>query len=248
MKKLLLVTVFLCVTAWWANAQISKGGTPPSFNSKNAVFLQKSLPTVTMEPVNVSILQAEDLINDLDKEIPWRFGQNLAVNLSLSTSGQWEYLPNGDKLWRLRVYSQGAYTLNFGFSKYNLPDGATLFFYNENHSEVLGSFTSANNTSEQIFATTLIPCEAITIEYYEPANVAFSGELVIDRVTHGYRNIFDFAAKNFGDAGSCQRNVACSPDSVGWSNQIRSVCMLVVGGSGFCTGALINNTAQDATP
>ena len=248
MKKLLLVTVFLCVTAWWANAQISKGGTPPSFNSKNAVFLQKSLPTVTMEPVNVSILQAEDLINDLDKGIPWRFGQNLAVNLSLSTSGQWEYLPNGDKLWRLRVYSQGAYTLNFGFSKYNLPDGATLFFYNENHSEVLGSFTSANNTSEQIFATTLIPCEAITIEYYEPANVAFSGELVIDRVTHGYRNIFDFAAKNFGDAGSCQRNVACSPDSVGWSNQIRSVCMLVVGGSGFCTGALINNTAQDNTP
>ena len=82
MKKLLLVTVFLCVTAWWANAQISKGGTPPSFNSKNAVFLQKSLPTVTMEPVNVSILQAEDLINDLDKGIPWRFGQNLAGSVS----------------------------------------------------------------------------------------------------------------------------------------------------------------------
>ncbi|NCO55462.1 MAG: hypothetical protein GW876_08705 [Bacteroidetes bacterium] len=78
------------------------------------------------------------------------------------------------------------------------------------------------------------------MEYYEPADVSFSGEITINRVTHGYRNVFDFATKGFGSAGSCQRNVACSPDSVGWSNQIRSVCMLVVGGSGFCTDALIS--------
>ena len=203
-------------------------------------MLQKSIPTEMMEPVNVSLLQAEDLENQNNKEIPWRFGQNLEVNYSLGNSGQWEYLPNGDKLWRLRIYSQGAYTLNFGFSKYILPTGATFFLYNENHSEVLGSFTSENNSVSQQFATTLIQGDAVTLEYYEPADVSFSGEITIDRVTHGYRNVFDFATKGFGSAGSCQRNVACSPDSVGWSNQIRSVCMLVVGGSGFCTDALIS--------
>ncbi len=228
-------------------AQISYGGKPYSFAQKNASVIQQSVPTITMEPVNVSLLQAEDIVNDQNKEIPWRFGKNLGVNLSLSNSGQWDYLSNGDKLWRLRIYSQGAYTLNFGFSKYILPVGATLFLYNENHNEILGSFTNANNNVSQQFATTLISGDAITLEYYEPADAPFSGEITIYRVTHGYRNVFDFATKNFGGAGSCQRNVVC-PESAGWEQQIRSVCMLVVGGSGFCTGSLINNTANDATP
>ncbi|OFX39958.1 MAG: hypothetical protein A2X08_17965 [Bacteroidetes bacterium GWA2_32_17] len=251
MRKIKLLVLIVILNLFLIGnlfAQISYGGKPISFDKKISVILQKSLPTVTMDPVNVSLLEAEDLENEHNKEIPWRFGQNLEVNYSLGNSGQWEYLPNGDKLWRLRIYSQGAYTLNFGFSKYILPTGATFFLYNENHSEVLGSFTSENNSASQQFATTLIQGDAVTLEYYEPADVSFSGEITIDRVTHGYRNIFDFATKGFGGAGSCQRNVACSPDSVGWSNQIRSVCMLVVGGSGFCTGALINNTANDATP
>ncbi len=251
MKNLRLLTLFVVFSLIYAGtgiAQVSYGGKPISFDKKLSVGLQKSLPTVTMNPVNVNLLQAEDLANENNKDIPWRFGQNIDVNINAATSGQWEYLPNGDRLWRVRIYSPGALSLNFGFSKYHLPDGAKLFFYNENHSEVLGSFTSANNIPGEKFATTLIPGEAITIEYYEPADAVFSGELIIDRVTHGYRNVFDFAAKAFGGAGACQRNVACSPDSIGWSNQIRSVCMLVVGGSGFCTGALINNTAQDATP
>ncbi|PLX00090.1 MAG: hypothetical protein C0594_16135 [Marinilabiliales bacterium] len=42
-------------------------------------------------------------------------------------------------------------------------------------------------------------------------------------------------------------NVAC-PDAVGWEDEISSVCMLVSGSSGFCTGTLINNTAEDGTP
>lgn len=227
-------------------AQLSYGGRPISFNQKIAV--QKSVQTLTMQPINVALLKAEDLANENNKDIPWRFGKNIDVNINMETSGTWDVLSNGDKLWRLRIYSQGALTMNFGFSKFILPDGATLFMYNEDHTEVLGSFTSANNVSSGIFATTLIPGEAITLEYFEPSDAAFSGELILDRVTHGYQNVFDFAQKGFGTSGTCQRNVACNPDSAGWSKQIRSVCMLVVGGSGFCTGALINNTSNNGTP
>lgn len=250
MKKIKLFLFAIILNLFFIGniiAQISYGGKPYSFNNNYSSVLKQEVPTITMEPVNVSLLQAEDIVNDQNKEIPWRFGKNIDVNITLFTAGQWEYLPNGDKLWRLRVYSQGAYTLNFGFNKYNLPSGASLFLYNESHTEVLGSFTSLNNVASQQFATTLIPGDAITLEYYEPADAQFSGEIVINRVTHGYRNVFDFATKGFGGAGSCQRNVACS-ESAGWEQQIRSVCMLVVGGSGFCTGALINNAANNATP
>ncbi len=66
------------------------------------------------------------------------------------------------------------------------------------------------------------------------------------RVTHAYRDVYAYA-KSLGSSGSCNINVAC-PQSAGWENEIRSVCMLVVGGSGFCTGALVNNTSNDGTP
>ena len=42
-------------------------------------------------------------------------------------------------------------------------------------------------------------------------------------------------------------NVAC-PDGIPWENQIRSALMLVSGSSGFCSGAMINNTQNDGTP
>ena len=38
------------------------------------------------------------------------------------------------------------------------------------------------------------------------------------------------------------------PLGIGWDNEIRSVAMIVVGGSGICTGALVNNTCNDGTP
>src|SRR5690606_10985800 len=38
------------------------------------------------------------------------------------------------------------------------------------------------------------------------------------------------------------------PEGDPWRDQIRSVAMMVVGGSGLCTGQLINNCAEDGTP
>ena len=96
MRKIKLFTLVVILNLFLVGniiAQISYGGKPISFDKKISVILQKSLPTVTMDPVNVSLLEAEDLVNEHNKEIPWRFGQNLEVNYSLGNSGQWEYLP-----------------------------------------------------------------------------------------------------------------------------------------------------------
>ncbi len=251
MKKFLSVIVFVSVSALWcmtAVAQISQGGKPFSFSEQNASHLNPLVPTETMPVVDVAKLQQEDLVYDQIKEIPWRFGQNIDVNLNMSNVGLWELLPNGDKLWRFRIYSAGATSINLAFSNYHLPQGARLYIYNDDHSVVIGAFTDFNNREDRAFATTLVKGEAITLEYYEPADVEFPGEMVINRVTHGYRSVKDYTeAKTFGGAGSCQVNVHCAAGT-GWENQIRSVCVLVSGGSGFCSGALVNNTANNGTP
>lgn len=247
MKRNLLLTVFisLSVSAQVAFSQISQHGNPVSFNTKG-MDLQKNIPTSTMPAVDVQQLSAEDIMNDRNKEIPWRFGCNIPVNIDIR-SGVNDILPNGDKLWRLRVYSQGAFSLNFAFDNYKLPKGAKLFLYNENKTRVYGAFTDFNNQQDGIFATTLLEGESIIFEYYEPSDAQFAGSLHLSRVTHGYRNVLDFTAKAFGTSGACNNNVKC-PVGAGWEDQVRSVCMLVTGGSGFCTGALVNNTANDGTP
>lgn len=225
-------------------SQISQGGSPLSF--QNPQLIQSDLIFETMPVVDVERLQAEDAINDLNKEIPWRFGENIAVNFNTSNSGSWDIFTKGDRLWRLGIRSYGAYSINLTFDKYHLPPGAKLFIYDEGKTQVFGAFTDFNNQEDWVFATTLVPGEAVVVEYYEPADPAFPGELSIDRVTHGYRNAFKYA-ESFGTSGACNNNVAC-PIALGWEQQIRSVCMLVSGGSGFCTGVLVNNTSNNGVP
>lgn len=224
-------------------AQISQGGVPASFPKAN---LLKPLPYTTMQYVDVAQLQAEDVMLDTMKSYPWRFGDNLYVDLSPQNSGVWDTLNNATKIWRLGIRSAGALTINLTFDKYVLPPGAKLFVYNSTKTNLIGAFTDFNNRADSVFATTLIKGDSVIVEYDEPGIVAFPGILHLWRVTHGYRNAFDYA-KAFGGAGACQINVVC-PTGVGWENEIRSVCMLVSGGNGFCSGALVNNTANNGVP
>ena len=225
-------------------SQVSRGGSPISFQNSDLV---KTRPVVmTLRAVDVDRLRAEDVINDQNKDIPWRFGENIDVDYTLLNSGSWDLLPGGDRIWRLGIRSEGALTINLTFSDYHMPPGATLFVYNVNKTEVIGAFTDFNNQENGVFATTLVSGDQVVMEYYEPAKPDFPGVLNLTRVTHGYRNAFEYA-RSFGNSGSCNNNVNC-PEAAGWENQVRSVCMLVSGGNGFCTGAVVNNTSWNGVP
>lgn len=249
MKKLIYTivatTLFLSSTLL-CFAQYSEGGTPVGFDK---FIVNDPIPVETMPSFNVQEMLDEDQAR-LEAGIkgPFRFGRNFDVYITPQNKGVWKTLANGDKLWRLAIHSQGAYSLNFIFSKYKLPEGAKMWLYNEDHSHVIGAFTHKNNQYTEMFATDLIKGDKVIIEYFEPAWVEFSGEIIISTVTHGYINTFseDFA-RSFGSSGACNMNVAC-PDGAPWADQIRSTVMLVSGGNGFCSGALINNTLNDGKP
>ncbi|MCX6283508.1 MAG: BACON domain-containing carbohydrate-binding protein [Bacteroidetes bacterium] len=236
--------ISLLLTSLAGFSQISQGGLPLSF--KNPQGLAAVVPVETMPAVDVNRLVSEDSLNDIHKDVPWRFGENIDVDLGLNNSGHWDVLSNGDRIWRLGIACPGAFSINLTFDHYVLPSGATLFVYNLDRSSVIGAFTDYNNRNDSVFATTLLPGDQITIEYFEPAGTAFHGLLHLNRVTHGYRDGFSYI-KSFGQSGSCNNNVKC-PEADSWQNQVNSACMLVTGGSGFCSGALVNNTSQDGTP
>lgn len=238
----LLPLMFIMFLGMDAQAQLNQGGLPLSYQKQ----LSADVPFVQMQEVDVDKLLAEDALFDSIKDIPWRFGHKFYVDYSTDNSGKWETLSDGTRVWRLGIYSPGAFTINLIFSKYQLAEGARLYVFNDTKSEHIGAFTHLNNQDDNYFATTLVQGDRIVIEYSEPAHVAFKGQLQLESITHAYRNPFDFA-KGFGHSGSCNLNVAC-PQSAGWEDQIRSVGMLVANGNGFCSGALINNTNFDGKP
>jgi hypothetical protein len=200
-----------------------------------------------MSAVNVEALLAQDAIEE-ELGLPFRFGKPFDVNLGLDNAGTWETLPNGDRLWRLEIVCPNAYSINLIYDRFRLPEGAQFFIYNDDRSKTLGAFTHRNNKSHGKFATAPLPGQSVTLEYIEPADAAFPGELNVSSVVHGYRNVFGKNAQGFGGSGFCNINVNC-PDGADWQDDKRAVAMILTqGGSRICSGSLINNVEQDLTP
>ena len=241
-KNILLILVNLLISGF-VFSQISHGGIPKSFTYNNGIYI----PTIKMEQQDPRSYIKEDVERDAFKDNTWRFGINIPVNIDVRQHAIVEDIANG-KMYRLRIYSEGAVSINFRFSNYKLPKGASLYIYNDEQDQILGAFTSDNNKEHGKLGVSLLFTDAITIEYFEPNNAEFSGQLQIDRVTHGYRSAYQYTAeKGFGSSGSCNNDVVC-PEADPWAYEIKSAAMLVSGGSGFCSGALVNNTAEDETP
>lgn len=240
---------FILLSMASLQAQISQGGEPISF--RNSV--PAGMETITMPPVNVATLLAED--SAASKEEPYRFGYPFQVDYSLDNSGTWTELPNGDMLWRLRIVSPGAYSINLIYGYYQVPKGARLFVYNEKKGaerKVLGAFTSINNKNDKMFATAPVPGDRIVLEYYEPADAPFPGKISIGTIVHAYRDLFNWdvakEALGFGGSGSCNNNVNC-PEGDPWQQEKRAVAMIITSsGSRLCSGSMVNNVRQDQTP
>ncbi|MEO8588143.1 MAG: T9SS type A sorting domain-containing protein [Flavobacteriales bacterium] len=224
-------------------AQVSFGGHPHGLMKDNGLPVA---PLMVMPEVDAEALKAEDAQRELQGvKGPYRFGFNHLVDFDLFNSGVWSTLGNGDRIWRLAIECPGAFSINFEFNDYVVPEGAQVFVYNE-AGEVLGSFEEGSNPGHTELGVTQLAGDRITIEYVEPLAVRGQGRLRVGQVTHAYRDIMGLT-KGLGDSGSCNNNVIC-PVGDNWRAQIRAVAMITVGGQGLCTGQLINNCDDDGTP
>lgn len=242
-RHVLPLIALLATTA--VHGQIAFGGHPYGTRPPEKTGLPAA-QRVLMPAVDAEALMAEDAAR-LAQGIkgPYRFGFNHATDLSLENSGTWNTMPNGDRVWRLAIQCPDAYSINFEFHEYVVPEGAMVFVYNAQN-EVLGGFTAMSNGGRPTMGVGQLAGDRIIVEYVEPAAVQGQGHLRIGQVTHAYRDILG-QAKDLGDSGNCNNNVIC-PEGDDWRDQIRSVAIILVNGSGYCTGQLLNNCAQDGTP
>lgn len=235
----LIAVLALCSARLFA--QIATPGAPRSFVQS----IPGQVPVITLLEVDRETLLREDETLPLWERN--RFAIQHDVSLSLDNSGIWTELPEG-RLWRLRIRSPHAYSLGLIYGRWQIPEGATLFLYNDDRSQVLGAFTSFNNWKDGTNTTAPMAGDAVTLEYYEPASVSGSGVLSISKVCHAYRNLFGRKRLDeFGDAGDCNINVNC-PEGATWQSEKRGVAMMISDGTRWCSGSLINTARNDYTP
>ena len=246
-------------TGWIIAGMLAAGAAQAATGDARPAAFTHSLPaehTVqvkSMPGVDVARLRAEDARRSAKlANAPVRFAAPLAVDITPATAGDWDEA--GDMLvWRLRVQSKGALTLNFGFSEYRMPEGGHLLVYpaglRSNASpELIRAFTSADNKAHGRLWTPVVPGDHAVIEVAVPKARAGELKLRLTSVNHDYVG-FDRLARTGlvqpqGVSGSCNIDVAC-PAGDGWRDQIRSVGAYSRFGTFYCSGSLVNNTAND---
>lgn len=244
----LLLAVFHCASTF---AQVSQGGTPWQWGLESADW---SCPEISTAALDLDLLASQDAVTDQYKEAPWRFGVERDVDFTLANSGSWEHV-KGQWIWRMGIHCPGATGIGLALGEFDLPEGASLFVWNVERTRFLGSFTEANEKPWGSLSLGLIDADRVVVEYREPDAVHGEGTVQINQVVHGYRSLLlhpqnPSAAASmgpFGNSGACNINVNC-PAGDDWQVAKKSVALITNGGSAVCTGALVNNTAEDGTP
>lgn len=244
MKKLALYLVVIFIFNFLISfAQVSTGELPPSFSSK----LKSKIKSEFLAKPDLIKLQAEDVVNDRSNR-PYRVAKMMDVEYCVLGSGIWDTLSTGERIWRLTIYSPDAQGLQLNYSNFKLPPGARLFIYNEDKTFVRGAFTNQNNDSTGNFATEIVPGESCIVELALSPYTTNIPEFCISQVGYVYRGV-DFFVPNdsrlkAGVSGECQVNINCSPEGDNWKDVKRAVARVYMDGY-YCTGTLMNNTAQD---
>ena len=242
--KIIPVIVFLFLSEI-VLSQISEGGTPLSFSGKVSTAFQE----VFIAPPDLDLLAREDAIQSKDGS-GYRFAVLLPVNLNMKNSGTWEEMDDGSKIWRLRLFSEGAEAVSLYFDKFHIPEGGKLFLYDDNMTQLLGAFTLENNKESGRFATGLMQGSSVILEYNLPSGSNDVPEISVSDFGYAYRGVYS-NERGFGGSDPCEINIGCSPEGDSWQDEKHGVCriQIKVGGAAYwCSGSLVNNVRNDKTP
>jgi len=200
--------------------------------------------TLSVPAIRPDELRARDELAKSTEPTPLQFAEPYEVSTSFLECGQWTAVGGGRALWRLRVSAPGSTDLNFGFSEFKLPEGASLHIYNEETGLVQGPYTSLNHGPDGQLWTALVPGDDAVLELSVPENRISEVALRLAWVNRGYRNLANDLMQGTEKQGSCNVDVIC-PQGDTWRNEIRSVARYTRSGSILCTGTLIMNQRAD---
>ena len=236
MIKYFFLFTILSFFCYNANSQISVTGIPESF----------SIKTKKAIVIPVKVLNAIDTTKLLDEDartgIPNRYGVVQQIDIDIKTEGVRTEIVGKGFIWQYQLNSMQAYSIGISFGKYLLPQGSSVFIYDETHSQLLGAFTSLNNNAINQLTIADLGGQNAIIEYFEPYNPTFPGQLAISSVSQSYKNVLKATSTRIG--------INCT-EGANWQDTKHAVCRMTFHDTQFsyyCTGFLVNNVKVDGTP
>jgi lysyl endopeptidase len=237
MKKLLLSfsVLFSVITSF--NAQIF------------TISPTDGIPKMVFPKINRAQLAQEDEIRE-KQGVLYRIGVAQFTNITTQNSGIWTNNSDGSRTWRLRIFSPEAEALSILFQTFKIYGATTFDVLSLNGRKVHNTMTIAD--VQEAFTQNAALCQGddLVLVLNEPVNTQPS-EIHIDRIMHNYRSTGYTRQEKINESASCEVNVNCSPVGDTWQDEKRGVARIYVvetGSAGWCTGSLINNTAQDCKP
>jgi len=238
----LMLFVFAGMGAMSGVAHAASGAVVPTA-AKYAVLDVNRLDAVLPGKLDLVSLADDDEARDR-AGLPPRFAVPQRVSISPAQRGTWENLGDGQLLWRLRILGrEGTTSLNLGFTKYKLSPGARLLLYSTDGTQMLRPFTAADNEKHGQLWTPVVVTDDLIVELTVPRKEKRAVQLEIGWINQGYRGFGTLPA--YEKSGSCNLDVECLNAGDTWREEMRSVAVISTGGSTFCTGSLINDTAGD---
>lgn len=244
MKRFLIVLFNLLLVSTLV-AQIGHGGQPVITSAAKLEDVIKNVKEMANLPLGVQRLTEQPVKAKGDA---LRFAHPFFVEITPENSGEWAIQKDGTRIWRLGIRSNGAFSINLIFDRFNLAPGVSVYIFDPKQSMVLGAFTHLNNQPSGILATAPIAGDEIIVEMHVPGGIGKKSELMIGAINHDYLNLFPhLKSGGFGDSGSCNVDFTCVENGI-WNLVGRSVCKIIVDGTELCSGTLLNNTRNDGTP
>lgn len=207
------------------------------------------LPLLSLPKINREQLAQEDIVRD-NQGILYRIGVAQFTNITVNNSGLWETNTDGSRTWKLLIKSEGAEALSFLFQTFKIYGESTFDVLDLNGRKVHNTLTKDDVQDAFTQNAALCRGDELILVLNEPTNTQPS-EIHIDRVMHNYRSTGYGNQEKINESEACEVNVNCSPVGDSWQDEKRGVARIYVvesASAGWCTGSLINNTAQDCKP
>lgn len=248
MKKICLVLFVLFSFIYVSNAQVetrylrgneSVIGMRKPISQNNAII---RMPSFDLDHAQNERNKSED--NSFSG--PFCFGKGFDVSYTLS-DGQWEKVEGG-RLWTMSVQSEGAYSLNFVFESFYLPEGADMYIENGEGSVVYGPVKAKDIGKDGFFLTDIIEGDCVRIYLFEPDDAKNKSTLTIKRVIHGLQKVSEVYEKAKTRSNGYSPYVACYNNNEYEKESDAVALVLLANGTEMCSGALVMSTDYSFAP
>src|ERR1041385_7185843 len=200
---------------------------------------------------------ASDTLEDLTRQdasvtskrlrigIPRDFPSAVDVNAQAVPANSWTVLPDGERIWAIKIASPGAIGLRVHVENIRLDSRARLIVYNPANAPATATLIPGEmpGTDTGVWTPTIFG-EQVVLECQLPAGVepeaaAFS----VTGTSHLYRTLKSASPPQ---AGSCEEDISCFPEWKPVGEGVASIDFVEKGTTYLCSGCLLND-ADDAT-